>query len=558
MKSMRGAVFFIHTFMAPSTLDRPPVLPAEASPRVVTPPPVRRGGAPMASVSVVLDPNDGDRRGPARSFVEKNGGDVRHYPKGVASGIRERLDAVLNGTVSHVDFSPTAARWLVKKAPDILSRRLAIIVMHAANPEAEVDIEGGSDLKGSDFGETLVALDYDKGIVRVCDVVRGQVIRVYRVPFVSFPRRPDDPAEIRRLAETNELGFQHRTTKAMVGAMFREGRWSDIVCMPVGTYPIAPMADRYGQVIFGGSRAIQLLDGRIALFRPDFHANRFVANADRLMMEHSSPDQIIAAYEQLVRANREYVLPPHLGGLYLAPGLRPTDELLGVGPGKEYIFTCEAIPAGKIYSSPLRVTIENSFHRAARGGVGNIKAAGNYAPTFRVKHEAREKGFHDVLFLDSSNHDIAELTSSNMFFIVRMGDQRILVTPPFSDGNVLNGCTRDSILQMRADLIAERVVDGSMEHPVIADCSEMPFARNLLGHVIEAFACGTGVTMQGIEMIDDRGDDPHTTNRDYHFDVSCDGMGPVTYDIHRRFLSILRGEKMEHPVYGSWLHVVEM
>lgn len=517
----------------------PPTSKPPDHPRVATLPSVRRG-------SNVVDlsntgPSD-ERRGPARLFVERSadslGREDRHLSKNVTSGLRQRLDGILDSSVPHADFSSTAAAWLVKKAPELLLRRTAITVI---DPASEF---------GRDFGETLVAFDYDKGIVRVRDDVRGKVIRVFRVPFVSFPKQPADPAEVHCLAEEGTLGFRHTVTKAMAGAMFREGKWSEIACMPVGTYPADPMADRYGQVIFGGSRAIKLPDGRIALFRSDFHANRFVSNADRLMMQHPSPDQIVTAYENLVRANREYVLPPDLGGLYLAPGLRPTGELLGVAPGTEYVFTCEAIPAGKIYTHPLKIIINDEFHRAARGGAGNTKMAGNYSPTFRVKHDAREKDFHDVLFLDSFNRGLAELTSSNVFCVVDMREGgKALLTPSFADGNILNGCTRDAILRIGAELVRDGVVDEVLE---------MSFDRTFLGRASEAFASGTGVTIQGIESIDDHCEQPGTTNRGYQFDVSHGGMGPVTAEIHRRFMSILRGEQMDHPVYGSWLKVVEM
>ena len=41
------------------------------------------------------------------------------------------------------------------------------------------------------------------------------------------------------------------------------------------------------------------------------------------------------------------------------------------------------------------------FVRAATGGIGNVKAGGNYAPGFLVQKEVKKRGFDEALLLDA-------------------------------------------------------------------------------------------------------------------------------------------------------------
>ena len=41
------------------------------------------------------------------------------------------------------------------------------------------------------------------------------------------------------------------------------------------------------------------------------------------------------------------------------------------------------------------------YTRAAPGGVGGVKAVGNYVPSLKPQKEAKEDGFDNVIFLDS-------------------------------------------------------------------------------------------------------------------------------------------------------------
>ena len=89
----------------------------------------------------------------------------------------------------------------------------------------------------------------------------------------------------------------------------------------------------------------------------------------------------------------------------------------------------------------VKVKIEKSFSRASKGGVGYAKAAGNYAAQFYPTMLARDQGYQQIIWTDSSSHEfIEEAGTMNLFF--RIDDT--LITPPTSD-SILDGITRKSL-----------------------------------------------------------------------------------------------------------------
>ena len=103
------------------------------------------------------------------------------------------------------------------------------------------------------------------------------------------------------------------------------------------------------------------------------------------------------------------------------------------------------------------VKIEEKYSRAAKGGVGYAKAAGNYAAQFYPTALAKEEGYQQIIWTDSNNHkSIEEAGTMNLFF--RIGEK--LITSPTSD-SILDGITRKSIIKLAKDLnidVEERII----------------------------------------------------------------------------------------------------
>jgi branched-chain amino acid aminotransferase len=124
-----------------------------------------------------------------------------------------------------------------------------------------------------------------------------------------------------------------------------------------------------------------------------------------------------------------------------------TDEFLGVAPSETYKFLILTLPVAPYYSMPVKLYASTEHIRAAKGGVGEAKTAGNYAASLYASKMARKKGFDQVLWLDGREFKYAqEVGTMNIFFVIN----DIVITPP-TDGAILKGITRDCFLRLLAD-----------------------------------------------------------------------------------------------------------
>ena len=97
-----------------------------------------------------------------------------------------------------------------------------------------------------------------------------------------------------------------------------------------------------------------------------------------------------------------------------------------------------------MYSKRIKLWAEKKYIRAAHGGTGEAKAAGNYAAAIRPTEIAKSKGYDQVLWLDAAEHKyIQEVGTMNIFF--KVNDE--FITPKL-DGSVLKGVTRDSVMKL--------------------------------------------------------------------------------------------------------------
>ena len=84
--------------------------------------------------------------------------------------------------------------------------------------------------------------------------------------------------------------------------------------------------------------------------------------------------------------------------------------------------------------------------RAAPGGTGEAKCAGNYAASLVAQAEAIEHGCDQVVWLDAVEHRwVEEMGGMNLYFVYGSGRRARLVTPSLT-GSLLPGVTRDSLL----------------------------------------------------------------------------------------------------------------
>src|SRR5690606_13881458 len=101
---------------------------------------------------------------------------------------------------------------------------------------------------------------------------------------------------------------------------------------------------------------------------------------------------------------------------------------------------------------PVSVWVSVDYVRAAPGGTGNAKCAGNYAASLVAQRQALAEGCEQVVWLDATERRyVEEMGGMNLFFVYKDGNKTRLVTPKLT-GSLLPGVTRDSILKLGAEL----------------------------------------------------------------------------------------------------------
>ena len=157
-------------------------------------------------------------------------------------------------------------------------------------------------------------------------------------------------------------------------------------------------------------------------------------------------------------------------------------------------FYVIASPAGAYFTdgvAPVKIWLTTEYSRAGRGGTGAAKCGGNYASSLLPQMEAYENGCAQVLFLDAeTGTNVDELGGMNVFFV--FGEANTLVTPRLT-GSILEGVTRDSILQLARDrgmTVEERDVSIDEWRDGVAS-----------GAITEVFACGTAAVITPIAQL---------------------------------------------------------
>jgi len=252
-----------------------------------------------------------------------------------------------------------------------------------------------------------------------------------------------------------ELGFGKVFTDHMLTVDWTPARgWHDAKIVPYGPLSMDPAAAvlHYGQAMFEGLKAFRGADGKVRLFRLDRHCQRMAAGAPRLCLPSLTPEDMRETVIAAVRADQQWVPSSPGASLYIRPTIIATEAFLGVRPAEHVLYFIILSPVGAYYGggnalAPVKIWVERELTRAARGGLGAVKAGANYAASLYAAQRAKKEGFAQVLWLDGKEHaTIEEVGTMNLWVVI--GDE--LVTPPLSD-SILSGVTRDCILTLARD-----------------------------------------------------------------------------------------------------------
>ena len=297
--------------------------------------------------------------------------------------------------------------------------------------------------------------------------------------------------------DVNDVPFGKCFSDHMLVAEYSDGKWQTTTISPYGDVPLsyAMSALHYGQAIFEGMKAYKNEKGEVSLFRPLENFKRLNKSAIRMCMPEVPEEIFMGGLLELLKLDSAWVPTSDSGSLYIRPFLIATDEAIGVKPSESYKFVIITCPAGKYYSEPIKVIVETNYFRAVQGGVGYVKAAGNYGRSLYPTKLAQQKGYQQVIWTDSATHDFVEESGTmNLMFVI--GDT--LLTPALSD-TILAGITRDSVLALARDW-GMKVEERKVSLREVAEAYEK-------GELKEAFGCGTAATIAQIVGIGFEGKD---------------------------------------------------
>ena len=271
----------------------------------------------------------------------------------------------------------------------------------------------------------------------------------------------------------------------MYSCDFIDGEWINSEITPYKPITVSPASRvfHYGQACFEGMKAFKDNNDKTWLFRPIDNYERITKSSKRLAMPEFPKDLFFNALHNLLKIDADWIKPGFGNSLYIRPFIFASEGSINATEAKEYKFMIICAPASSYYSGEVRVKIEKSFSRAAKGGVGYAKAAGNYAAQFYPTILAKNEGYQQIIWTDSSTHEyIEEAGTMNLFF--RIGDK--LITAPTSD-SILDGITRKSLIQIARD----ENIDVEIR-PLLV--SELIDAANN-GSLLEIFGSGTAVVV---------------------------------------------------------------
>jgi branched-chain amino acid aminotransferase len=357
---------------------------------------------------------------------------------------------------------------------------------------------------------------------------------------LAVQRNPDPHSDAERAAALADPGFGRFFTDHMVRIDWTEADgWGPGSVLPYGPVTLDPAASalHYGQLIFEGLKAYRQPDGSIATFRPHANAARMARSARRLAMPALPEELFLESVQALVELDQAWVGDGPEAALYLRPFMMATEVGLGVRPSNSYSYLLIASPVGPYFArgvQPVTVWLSTEYSRAAPGGTGDAKCAGNYAASLVAQAQAQQQGCDQVVWLDAAEHRyVEEMGGMNLYFVYGSGADVRIVTPKLT-GTLLPGITRESLLVLAEDL-------GYSSDEAVVSVEDWQ-AGNASGELTEVFACGTAAVITPVG---------HVKGTETEWTVGDGGPGPVTMRLRKALLDLQTGKA---PDRHGWLH----
>ena len=276
----------------------------------------------------------------------------------------------------------------------------------------------------------------------------------------------------------------------------------------------------YGTGVFEGIRAHwDEAAQELFILRPMEHYERWKQNCGILGIEvPRSAEELCAITEELMRRNNLRT------NVYVRPLAYKSAQRIGVATDDQDAFTIVAVPFGEYLQHTekgLRAAV-SSWRRIDDNAIpARGKICGAYANSALATDEVRRSGFDEAILLNDSGH-VAEGATCNLF-MVRKGK---LITPVVTD-NVLEGITRDSVMELARRELGLDIVERSIDRSELYVCDEL-------------FLTGTAVGVAPVVRVD-------------HRPVKDGEVGPVARRLQDLYFAATHGHLA---AYRKWLQPV--
>ena len=344
-----------------------------------------------------------------------------------------------------------------------------------------------------------------------------------------------------RLPEVNfdSLGFGSVFADHMFSLVYEDGQWQRPEILPYGPLSLEPgnATLHYGQAVFEGLKAFMGVDGRVRIFRPAMNARRLSASCERLCIPPPDESYLLAAVDELIRLDHAWIPRGAGEAFYIRPLIFSTENHLEVRSSRSFRLIIMTSPVRAYFDAGMKgvaLKVEEDYTRAAPGGTGAAKTAGNYAGSLYPTSKGVEQGYAQVLWLDALEHRyVEEVGAMNIFF--RIDGE--LFTPELR-GTILSGVTRDSAITL-LEAAGHRVEQGRIS-------IEEVVARITDATMTEAFGAGTAAIIAPVGKLSYRAHDYVINNND---------AGEITRWLYQQLTGIQRGEVEDR---HDWIRIVEV
>ena len=264
----------------------------------------------------------------------------------------------------------------------------------------------------------------------------------------------------------------------------------------------------YSTAVFEGIRCYNTPNGS-AIFRLPEHVDRFFNSAKMYGMKiRYSKKQISNAIIKTVKTSglKECYIRPLAYYGYGTMGLTPTLNKVDVSIAC-WKWKMGESKAGKF--SGAKCKISKWIRIDSKSQPMQSKSAANYSNAALARVEALKNGYDEAIMLNNKGN-VAEGSAENIF-VIKNG---IIKTPPL-DADILNGITRDSVIQLI-----------KKEHMKLV---EKNITVNELLKADEVFMTGTAAEVKSVTKIDKNS-------------IGNGGIGEITKELQKSFMNIVMGK----------------